>query len=195
MERQRSIGEYRIIDIVIMGIMLAIFESLIVTASRSWFANQLYTASLAAALTSICYMRWGPWGAIYAVESAVVFCVFSSATQEQFVIYIIGNLFSLPIPFIMKKIGKEKVRTSELGLIFPMLVQLLMHVGRATVGLVLGHSLSEVLAFFTRDSLSYIFTFVIIWIARKLDGVYEDQIHYLLRLKEQEKEEQEGGIL
>ena len=43
------------------------------------------------------------------------------------------------------------------------------------------------LGFFTTDSLSLLFTFVIIWIARKLDGVYEDQKHYLLRINTKEE--------
>ena len=51
----------------------------------------------------------------------------------------------------------------------------------------LGARPGSVVGFFTTDSLSLLFTFVIIWIARKLDGVYEDQKHYLLRLHAREE--------
>ena len=64
MKRQRSWKEYRAIDLTIMAVMLAVFEYLIIAAARFWFPNQLYTASLAASVTSIVYMRWSWWGAI-----------------------------------------------------------------------------------------------------------------------------------
>ena len=83
---------------------------------------------------------------------------------------------------LLRLYGKERVRTGNLALVFPILVQLLMQAGRAAVALVLGAGLENVAGFFTTDSLSLLFTFVIIWIARKLDGVYEDQKHYLLRV-------------
>ena len=37
-----------------------------------------------------------------------------------------------------------------------------------------------------------LFTLVLIWIARRLDGIFEEQNHYLLRLKQQENEERGG---
>ncbi len=187
MKRQRSWKEYRAIDLTIMAVMLAVFEYLIIAAARFWFPDQLYTASLAAAVTSIVYMRWSWWGAIPAVEAGLIFCVFSGGTGEQFIIYCVGNLFSLPAVVPLLKLGKERVRTGRyLSLLFPLLVQLLMHVGRAVMALILGAELPALVNFFTMDSLSYVFTFVIIWIARKLDGVYEDQKHYLLRVHEEE---------
>ena len=74
------------------------------------------------------------------------------------------------------------MRTGNLALVFPLLVQVLMQAGRAAAALLLGVEPADVVGFFTTDSLSLLFTFVIIWIARKLDGVYEDQKHYLLRI-------------
>ena len=187
MNRRRSWKEYRAIDLSIMALMLAIFEFLIVNAANFWFPDQLYTVSLSAAVTSIVYMRWGAWGGIHAAEAAAVYCYFSGGTPKQFVIYCIGNLFSLLAVIVLKAVGKEKVRTGHLSLVFPLLVLLLMHIGRGAAALLLGASPGSAWAFFTTDSLSYLFTFVIIWIARKLDGVYEDQKHYLLRIHAEEE--------
>ena len=83
---------------------------------------------------------------------------------------------------LLKAWGKERVRTGHLSLIFPLLVQVLMQAGRAAAALLMGAEPANTVGFFTTDSLSLLFTFVIIWIARKLDGVYEDQKHYLLRI-------------
>ena len=187
MNRRRSWKEYRAIDLSIMALMLAVFEFLIVNAASFWFPDQLYTVSLAAAMTSIVYMRWGVWGGIHAAEAGAVYCYFAGGAPKQFVIYCIGNLFSLLAVLMLRAAGKEKVRTGNLSLVFPLLVLLLMHTGRGVVALALGAAPGSALAFFTTDSLSYIFTFVIIWIARKLDGVYEDQKHYLLRIHAEEE--------
>ena len=182
MNRRRSWKEYRAIDLSIMALMLAVFEFLIINAASFWFPDQLYTVSLAAAVTSIVYMRWGVWGGIHAAEAGFVYSFFAGGTPEQFAIYCVGNLFSLLAVILLQTVGKEKVRTGKLSLVFPMLVQLLMHLGRGVTALVFGASFGSLAAFIAADSLSYIFTFVIIWIARKLDGVYEDQKHYLLRI-------------
>ena len=187
MKRQRTWKEYRAIDLTLMALALAIFEFIIVNAAGHWFPDQPYTVSLAAAVTSIVYMRWGAWGAIHALEAGLVFCYFSGAAGEQYLIYCAGNLFSAAAVLLLRAVGKERVRTGHLSLVFPLLVQLLMQAGRAAVALALGNELRDVAGFFTTDSLSLLFTFVIIWIARKLDGVYEDQKHYLLRLHAQEE--------
>lgn len=189
MKRQLTWKEYRTIDLCLMALMLAVFEYIIVRAANFWFPDQLYTVSLAATVTSIVFMRWDFWGLIHAVEAGVIFCLFSGATREQYVVYCVGNLFCFPAVLIMKAIGKEKVRKSASGIVIPLLVLFLMQLGRAVVSLAIGAAdLSGVIPFFTTDSLSYLFTGVIIWIARRLDGVYEDQKHYLLRINAQEDE-------
>lgn len=193
MRRQRSWKQYRAIDLAMLAVMLAIFEYIIVRAANWWFPGQPYVVSLAAAMTSIVYMRWGAWGAIHAVEAGVVFCFFSGADRSQYLIYCGGNLLSLAALVMLKKAGKEKVRQTRLGLVFPVLVLFLMQAGRAAVAFALGAESVALPEFFTTDSLSYIFTLVIVWIAGRLDGIYEDQKHYLLRLQEQQDEK--GGQL
>ena len=187
MRKRRTWKEYRAIDLSIMALMLAVFEFIIINAASFWFPDQLYTVSLAAVVTSIVYMRWGVWGGIHAAEAGAVYCFFAGGTPAQYVIYCVGNLFSLFAVILLKAVGKERVRTGNLSLVFPLLVLLLMHMGRACMAMRQGAGPLTVVNFFTTDSLSYLFTFVIIWIARKLDGVYEDQKHYLLRIHAEEE--------
>jgi len=189
MERRRSWKEYRAIDLALWAAALAGFEFLIVRAATWWFPGQPFTVSLAAAVASIVYLRWGWWGGLHAAEAGLVFCFFSGAAPAQYLIYCGGNLFSLLAVLLPEKLGKERVRTGHLSLVFPLLVQLLMQGGRAAIALALGAEPGTAAGFFTTDSLSLLFTFVIIWIARKLDGVYEDQKHYLLRVHSAEGEE------
>ena len=182
MKKQRTWKEYRAIDLTIFAVMLVVFEFIIVMAARFWFPGQPFTVSLAAAITSIVYMRWGYWGGIHAALAGLVFCFFQGAAANQYLIYIIGNLFSLVSVPILIKIGKERVRESTMGMLYPIFVLLLMQTGRAVVALLTGAEPGSVIGFYTTDSLSMLFTFVIIWITRRLDGVWEDQIHYLLRV-------------
>ena len=79
MKRQRTIQEYRNIDLSLFALMLVICEYVIVRAANSWFAGQPYTVSLAAAITAIVYMRWGYWGGIHAMLGGLVFCFLTGA--------------------------------------------------------------------------------------------------------------------
>ena len=191
MKKQRTWKEYRAIDLTIFAVMLVIFEFIIVMAARFWFPGQPFTVSLAATITSIVYMRWGYWGGIHAALAGLVFCFFQGAAANQYLIYIAGNLLSLVSVPILIGIGKERVRESTMGMLYPIFVLLLMQTGRAAVALLTGAEPGSVIGFYTTDSLSMLFTFVIIWITRRLDGVWEDQIHYLLRVKAKEEAEKE----
>lgn len=194
MERQRTIGQYRAMDLALFAIMLAIFESLVVIAARRWFPNEPYTVSVAPAITAIVMMRWGPWAGLHAALGGAVFCLVSGARPAHYAIYIIGNLFSLGALGLIKALTPEGIRTSVMkSLRFGLAVTLLMQLGRALVSLVLGTAPAAALGFFTTDAITLLFTLVLIWIVRRLDGMFEEQNHYLQRLR-QEEEEERGGF-
>lgn len=190
MKNQLTFNQYRGLDLAIFAVILSVFEYIILTAATIWFPDQLYTVSIVAAVTAIVMMRWGPYSAIHAVLGGLVFCLASGASAQQFLIYCLGNLFSMAVLLLIRLSGKERIKSDTLfSLFYALCVQLLMQIGRAVVALVLGHSFEVCLGFITTDSLSIIFTLVIIWIARHLDGIFEDQKSYLIRLqKEREKE-------
>ncbi len=189
MKNQLTFSQYRAIDLGLFALMFAVFEFIIVRVSTvGIFFDPAYTVSLAGAIVSIVYMRWGYWGGIHAALAGFLFALYYGGRPDQYAIYCIGNLFSLlAVPVLLKK-GKEDVRTGRLSsLLFPLVVCLLMQLGRAAVSLVLGGSLGGATGFFTTDALSVAFTLVIVWIARRLDGIYEDQKHYLLRIQEEKE--------
>lgn len=190
MQKQISLEQYRRIDLSLFALILLVTEYLIVTAGRKWYPDQLYTVSVTAAVTAIVYMRWGVRGGIHAFLGGLVFCFFSGGILRQFLIYGLGNLFSLPAALAMRKAGPEKVRGDQLlSLLFAAAVLLSMQAGRAVLAVLTGASPSQALGFFTTDSLSMVFTLVIIWVVRRLDGIFEDQKHYLLRIQEEEREQ------
>jgi len=195
MNKQRSIAAYRAIDLGIFAIMLFIFEGIIVKVSSSArFGGQPYTASLAAAITGIVYMRWGAWGAIHAALSGLIYCLGLKATGSQYCVYIIGNLFSVAAVPVINRIGRERIRKSAfMFLPVCLLTLVLMQTGRALTALAFGSSIREFILFYTTDCMSAVFTAVITFIVKGLNGIYEDQIHYLRRISEEETQ-QKGEI-
>ena len=136
MKRQLTLQEYRNIDLALFALMLAIFEFIIIRVGNlSFFRGQLFTASLAGAITSIVYMRWGWWGGIHAALAGGLYCLYCAmvgrdVAAQTYAIYILGNLFSLLAVPALKKLGPERVRQGKLSaLVFPLAVILLMQGG------------------------------------------------------------------
>ena len=193
MKGSRGLIRYRAIDLTLFALMLCVFESVLVKASTSWFPNEPYTVSVTAAIVAIVMMRWGPWAGIHAVLGGFVFCFCSKAAPRQYLIYCIGNLFSLGALGLIKLRGGESIRQDALKTwVYGLTVLLLISAGRAAVSMVMGAELPVALGFFTTDVITALFTLVLLWIVRRLDGVFENQNHYLLRLRE-EQEKERGG--
>ena len=189
-----TVQRYRAVDLFLFAGMLIIFETVIITAATRWFPGEAYTVSLVAAITAIVMMRWGPWAAIHAVIGGIVFCRASGGGPMQYAIYCGGNLFSLGGLLLLRWMGDENIRQDTLKtLLFGFTVLLLMQAGRALVALMLGVSPQEALGFIFTDVVSMLFTLVILWIVRRLDGVFENQHHYLLRVQ-REQEKERGGF-
>ena len=188
MKRQLSFSQYRGIDLTLFAVILCVSEALIVNAARFWFPDQLYTVSAVGAVTAIVLMRWGPWAGIHAVLGGVVYCLVSGGSPRQFVIYGIGNLFSLLSLLPLRLLGGERIRMNGmLSVCFGLFTLLMMQLGRAVTALALGSAFRACLGFFTTDALSLLFTGLVLWIARRQDGIFENQKHYLLRVHQEEK--------
>ena len=193
MNRQITLAQYRGIDLTILTGLMAVSQLVIHLAVKSFYAEQTgYIVSPVAAVTALVMMRWNVWAAIPAMLGGLVLSLLSAGTGEQTLIYSVGNLLSLLAYFLLKFAGKERVRQNVvLSLLFAALVQLLMQLGRAAMAALLGHPLAVCLGFITTDAMSILFTLVIIWIVRRVEGLFEDQKHYLLRI--QQGQTKKGG--
>lgn len=189
--KQRTFGQYRAIDLGIMAVLLFVFEMLIATAATKWFPSELYTLSPTITIVCIVMMRWSGYAAIHAVVGGAAFCVASGASPEQFAIYCIGNCAALAAMILFKTHGKEKVRSkAAFAILFAAAAYFGAQLGRWLVALVFGASLDSLVMFLTTDSLSLLFAVVIVLIAGRLDGLFEDQRAYLIRTAEERKREQ-----
>ena len=192
MGKRRTFSQYRLIDLVLFAVITVIFEVIVSKAARV-FPSQPYSISIVSAVTCIVFMRWGLYGCFHAVLGGFVTCYATGGSLEQYVIYVLGNTFSVLAVLYLNKIGSDRVRNSAwLSVFMAGLVALLMQIGRGIVAVILGNSLDIAVGFILGDVLSGVFAMVIVGIARKLDGVFEDQKHYLLRINREEKELEEG---
>ena len=191
MRGSKAAQRYRQIDLTIFAFMMVLFESIVVLAARKWFPGQAFTVSVVPAVTAIVMIRWGPWAAIHALLGGAAFCYMSAAEPKQYAIYCIGNLFSLLALFLIKALGgEEDVRKSVYKtLAYGLGVTLLLQAGRFLTAVALGTAADLALGFFTTEAVTLLFTLLILWIVRRLDGVFENQDHYLLRLQAEEEKE------
>ena len=190
-----SLKQYRAMDLISFALILIVSQLVISFAASRWFADQLYIVSPVAAVTAIVMMRWGSFAGIHAVVGGAALCLFLGGSCKHLLIYCIGNLLSLAALHMLKKLGKQSVQTvTGQALGFAALIQALMWLGRAVLALVLyGFDWQAAVGFVTTDSLSMVFTLVLIWIARRVDGLFEDQLYYLRRVQKEDTEEQTKG--
>lgn len=175
---------YQAIDLFLFLVILALFETIIVKAATSWFPREAWTVTAVSAVTAIVMVRWGPWCAIHAALGGVVTVLATGGNAQQFLIYGIGNLAALAVLPLEKKWGWKRLHDEVLiNFLFGALVVLAMQIGRAAVALALGAGTDGIWMFVTTDAITYIFTLAILWIVSRLDGMLEDQRHYLKRLR------------
>ncbi|MBR1861294.1 MAG: hypothetical protein IJ796_05485 [Lachnospiraceae bacterium] len=185
-----TLTQYRAFDLVSFAVILAVVEGLISFASSRWFPDQLYTVSVTAGVTAIVMIRWKWFGAIHAVIGGLVLCIVFKSTPQQYIIYCVGNLLGLLGILIAKLIKEERMRKNIfLACVYGVSVLLLMQTGRGCMALMLGYGFKNAVAFYATDSLSIVFTAIILLVAGKQDGLLENQVHYIHRIQESEAED------
>jgi hypothetical protein len=185
-----SLAQYKAFDLASFAVILGIAEVLITLAGSKWFPDQLYTVSVTAGVTAIVMVRWKWFAGIHALIGAIIICLVLGSTPHQFIIYCVGNLFGLFGVFLAKLIKEERMRKNPIfAILYGMAVLLMMQTGRAVISLILGYGFKNALAFYVTDSLSYIFTALILLIAAKQDGLLENQVHYIHRIQEADEKE------
>lgn len=186
-----SLKQYRNIDLGIMFFILAAVEAVTATAARVWFPYEAYVLSPTVAMVCIVMMRWGGWAAVQAVGGGLALCIASGASLKQFAVYCVGNCLALAAMALFRVFGKEKIRSSAgLTLTFTVTAYAAAQIGRWLIGLTLGGSAGDIVKLLTTDSLSLIFAVVTLQLARRLDGLFEDQVAYIRRTQAQARREQ-----
>ena len=182
MRPQFTFRQYRATDLALLTLILCVCEGVIVRASTGWFADQPYTLSVTPAVTAIIMIRWGVFGLVPALAGGAVYCLVSGAAPVQYLIYMGGNLAALALVPVIRRLGWQTIRDRTMyTMLYGLCCTVLMQLGRALIALCVGHG-GAFFLFFTTDVMSCVFCVVTMWIVRRLDGVLEDQAHYLNRV-------------
>ncbi len=183
-----TLKQYRTVDLGIMLFMLVAAEGLISVAAGVWFPQEIYVLSPTVAVVAIVMMRWGAYAALHAFGGGLALCIASGANLKQYAVYCIGNCFALTALLLFRRWKKERIRSSVLlTALYTFAVFCAVQAGRWLVGLLFGGSLGDVVSLFAADSLSLVFAFVAVQIARRTDGLFEDQIAYLIRTQDERR--------
>lgn len=192
MKHQITFRQYRAMDILMFTVLLCVGEVLITLGATRWFPAEPWTLSLVPAVTAIVMVRWGGFAVIPAFFGALCFCLASGATLPQYVIYCVGNLAALALTQFLYRFGWKRLHDQVLlALLYGFLAALTMQLGRALIALVMGNPMAVCLGFITTDVLSAVFSALLVWIMRRLDGMLEEQKHYLRRVAEEMEKERE----
>ena len=183
MRRQLSIGQYRLIDLFLFALILCLCEALITLAATRWFPGEPYVLSVTGAVCAAVMFRWGPWAGVHAVLGGAVLCLLSGAPPREWAVYCVGNLACLVMLIPLKKRGWQALRDNTFAcMAFGLGVTVMMQTGRAALAALLAGSPAAGLPHYTTDVLSALFASIVMWIARRLDGILEDQKHYVKRV-------------
>lgn len=190
MQKQITFRQYRTMDLFLFTLLTCLGEVLITLGATRWFPGEPYTLSITPAMTAIVLVRWGGFAALPAVLGAFAFCAASGASLSQYLIYCVGNLASLLLTQFLSREGWKRLHSQVLlALLHGLLTALLMQLGRFLIALAMGNPLAACAGFFTTDALSALFAALLVWIMRHLDGMLEEQKHYLLRVAEEREKE------
>lgn len=192
---QITYKQYKSIDLTLICIITAIFETIATLATNRWFNLQAMAISITLTMACVALMRWSAYAVIPSAIGSLTFCIVSSATPIQYIIYCGGSVFSLLSLVIIKRIGKEKIRRDFVWrLIFVSFTYLSVVFGRWLISLIFEPSLMSLLTFITTDILSLLFAVVVMSLLKGTDGMIEDQKEYLLRLDRESKEEESANL-
>lgn len=183
---QMTFRRYRMMDLCMFTAMMCICEALIILASRSWFPYEPYMLSLTPAITALVMVRWGVFAAVPALAGALTLCAASGAQPVQVLIYCTGNLLCLSLLPVLRRVTWRALHEHVLlAMGYGLAAALLMQIGRAFVAWLCGMPAGVCAGFITTDVLSLLFSVLIVWICRRLDGMLEEQKHYLKRVHEE----------
>jgi hypothetical protein len=115
-----------------------------------------------------------------------MYCLINDGSWKGYIIYSIGNLFVASNLILIKYAGKENICRNTYILIAYMLCGYLsMNIGRTLISLIFSLDFTnQFLRYIFSDALNAVIGLIIILIARKQDGIFEDQMAYLKRQNE-----------
>ena len=191
-----SVKQYKTTDLVIFAVILIIFDLLAHYASILFSGNVIYSFCLTVPITLLIMIRWGWCSVFFAVGDALLLTIVNNpAIWQSYLCYGVGNASLMLLLIAVKLVGKKRIAskwyfTSLFFVSGWVLQNLTITIMNAICGFPFVAYLSLNFGFGITGVLSLAMGLVITLVLRKLDGMYEDQIEYLKRLKGEREEKQ-----
>lgn len=189
-----SFKQYRVGDLCVF-IVLAIIAELVCYFAQFWFPSAaFYTLNLMLPLITLVIVRWGWWGVILAACEGVLYAAIRGGGWQSYLITIIGNA-AIAVELLLIRMIKEERLYKHWYWAF--LVTLAgwtaMNLVRACLSAIFYKNflvqLETAFGFSDCGLLALVMGEIIILVCRRLDGLFENQKSYLLRLKKEREEE------
>lgn len=182
-----SFKQYKFTDLFLFAVILIAFELILHFAFIAFDGD--FTFSPMVPIVILITMRWGWVSVFYAVGDGALFCLLNGGSWQNYLIYCVGNAFIMLVLVLHKIAGKEKIRKKIfLTLSYVGLAWLATILGRSAVAVCLGANFVAVFTGQLYELISLVVGILIVFIMRRLDGMFEDQKSYLKRLDEERKE-------
>ena len=184
-----SLKQYKLTDLFLFAVILVGFELILHFAMKAFGDNANFTFSPLVPIVLIVMMRWGWVSVFYAVGDGVLFVLLNGGGWQSYLIYCVGNAFIMLLLLYTRFVGKEKIRKKVyLSILFVVLGWIAVVLGRSGVAVTVGEKFVSVIVHQLFDLVSMIIGIIIVLIMRRLDGMFEEQKHYLKRLDDERKE-------
>lgn len=181
--------QYRTADIIIFLVIYLAIEALLASLSVK-FTNVNFSFTLCYAVAAIMIMRWGAFSTIHLFLGGALYAAILGGSIESVIGYAVGNLFALIVLLLFKILPKKKITENfSYSLIYLIAVYVLICLGRAILLSIMNGALfvNLFIDMSATEAFSLTITIVIIIVARRQDGVFEDQKEYLSRTEKERK--------
>ena len=186
--------QYRATDLFLFAAIFVVFDLLSHFAAVLLPEAAMYMFALTVPMVVLVMMRWGWWSVFFAVGDGLLLTVLNSpAVWQNYLIYGIGHAAILLLLIPLHYIGKQKIAGKwYLSALLVILAWILMNLAITVLQTVFGgdfvQSFLANIGFGLNGLLALALGIVIILVLRRLDGMFEDQVHYLKRLDNERKE-------
>ncbi len=189
-----SVKQYRATDLAIFAAIVFIFDLLSHYAPMLFTKEVIYSFCLTVPITLVVMIRWGWYSVFFAIGDALLLTIINNpSVWQSYLCYGVGNASLMLMLLAVKFIGKKRIASKwYFTLLFVLCGWVLQNLTITVMNAICGFSFVSYLAsnfgFGITGVLSLAMGLVITLVLRRLDGMYEDQIEYLKRLKGEREE-------
>lgn len=191
-----SVQQYKATDLFIFAVIVIIFDLLVHYTPMLFTGEIVFSFCLTVPITLLVMMRWGWCSVFFAVGDALFLTVVNNpSVWQSYLCYGVGNASLMLLLIVVKLAGKKRIASKwYFTTLFVLCGWVVQNLTITVINAICGFSFVPCLAsnfgFGITGLLSLGMGLVITLVLRKLDGMYEDQIEFLKRLKGEREEKQ-----